>query len=357
MRKPGQTSFEVPILVLCVLIFLLQVYQVVLQPACNCSATPGGQPAAHSGAASAEASWAAAPVPPPPPPPPAPEARSSGSYQAKGSSIDLLKELNQLQQDAKVQAEYLKQSGKMPPPAPFDLHPPSGAPSEPQMQGRAAQPPPQQQQQVYQWGGASGYVPPAQQQVQVPQGPQPLANVRRRFDFVHYLQTTHPYGVGVVLGVGRGEFALHMVRSWTTSPGLYLCDPYIHIWQGYDSVDNLSDKEHQYRFEDMRNLLAPYEGRYMLVRDFSYSFAKTYKAETQQPQPAMVYIDANTAYGAVQRDITDWWPLVSRSGLLAGNEYTAPGVAQAVNEFAQQNRLQVGVTPDDNPPSWYIVKP
>merc|ERR1719401_786053 len=111
-------------------------------------------------------------------------------------------------------------------------------------------------------------IPPALPQAGVAAGAtqMPLM-LRRRDDFGRFLETRQPRGLGVVLGVGRGEFALRLLRDWASAQGVYLVDPYIHIWQGYDDAANLQDREHQLVFEDVRNRLASFEGRYVLARE------------------------------------------------------------------------------------------
>jgi len=173
-----------------------------------------------------------------------------------------------------------------------------------------------------------------------------------------------PNGLGILLGVGRGDFALRLLRDWRTSPGLYLCDPYIHIWKGYDDPNNLSDKEHQLIYENLRNALADqgFEGRHLLVRDFSHSFATTFKQDTgpQQPPPSLVFVDANHAYEAVTRDLEAWWPLLPTGGLLAGSTFINDpsrniGVRQAVEDFMRPRGIQIMETTEPLP-SWIVVK-
>merc|ERR1711939_628769 len=142
-----------------------------------------------------------------------------------------------------------------------------------------------------------------------------------------------PNGLGIVLGVGRGDFALRLLRDWRTSPGLYLCDPYIHIWKGYDDPNNLSD-----------------------------SFATTFKQDTgpQQPPPSLVFVDANHAYEAVTRDLEAWWPLLPTGGLLAGSTFINDssrniGVRQAVEDFVRNRGVQILETSEPLP-SWIVVK-
>lgn len=186
--------------------------------------------------------------------------------------------------------------------------------------------------------------------------------LRRRDDFGRFLQTRLPQGLGVVLGVGRGDFALRLLGDWASAQGVYLVDPYIHIWQGYDDAANLQDRDHQMMYEDLRNRLQPYEGRYVLVRDFSYSFAQTYQTGSGTPgPPSFVYIDANHAEKSISRDLQLWWPLIASSGVLAGSTYMDDSsgrvrVQTAVDRFAARQGVKVYLTHDDMPPSWFIFK-
>ena len=79
--------------------------------------------------------------------------------------------------------------------------------------------------------------------------------MKSREDVTEVLNYQQPRGMGVILGVGRGEFSLHLLEHWTQSGGLYLVDPYINVWRGYLDPDNLSDKEHQMVYEALKNEL------------------------------------------------------------------------------------------------------
>merc|ERR1719476_369388 len=133
--------------------------------------------------------------------------------------------------------------------------------------------------------------------------------LRQRNNFGRFLESVQPRGLGVVLGVARGDFAIRLLTDWASAQGVYLVDPFIHIWRGYDDPSNLNDREHQMIFEDLRNRLAFFEGRYVLVRDFSHSFAETYLRGANTPGlPTFVYVDANHGEQAVSRDLELWWP-------------------------------------------------
>jgi len=164
----------------------------------------------------------------------------------------------------------------------------------------------------------------------------------------------------VVLGVGRRDFALRLLADWASSQGLYLVDPFIHIWRGYNDPANIPDREHQLIFEELRARLQPYEGRHVMVRDFSHSFAEQYR-KTSPGLPTFVYIDANHGEHAITRDLELWWPLLASGGVLAGSTYMddAEGrvrVRSAVDKFVSKQRLQLYLTHDDSPPSWFVFK-
>eukprot|EP00755_Sulcionema_specki_P008882 Sspe_Gene.42140::Locus_20447_Transcript_1_1_Confidence_1.000_Length_2226::g.42140::m.42140 len=48
----------------------------------------------------------------------------------------------------------------------------------------------------------------------------------------------------------------------------------------------------------------------------------------------LVHIDGSHEYDDVIADLKDWWPIIRPGGVLYGDDYSWPGVAQAANEFA-----------------------
>lgn len=65
-----------------------------------------------------------------------------------------------------------------------------------------------------------------------------------------------------------------------------------------------------------------------------------------------MWVDANHAYDAVAKDISDWWKLVRSGGILGGSSFVGD-VQRAVTEFAKKHGL--GVTLLENN-YWYISK-
>ena len=93
-----------------------------------------------------------------------------------------------------------------------------------------------------------------------------------------------------------------------------------------------------------------------------------------------VYIDANHAFDAVNRDLRKWFPKLRNGGVFAGHDYfdawadetleplfrdvreaipagdlTSYGVKSAVDQFSHEVGLRLFVT-DETFPTWYCVK-
>ena len=164
--------------------------------------------------------------------------------------------------------------------------------------------------------------------------------------FISLLEKSYPGGVGVLLGVGNGRVASDILAEWRNSPGLYLVDPFIKTWP-FDA-SSPSDKDLQLQFEQVNsNLTKKFPGRFAFVRDFSYSFAATYRAQKGDP-PALVFWDNNSK--GFKRDFDDWWPLLAKGGLFAGVHY--PLIKQQLHDLTINLKVQVGNNGDE----WYLVK-
>lgn len=348
-------EYEFPILVTCLLILGLQIhnpFQKAAQCHCDGSNAAAGRPQVDPTVLGVSDPRASPTAYRPAPQQASPMAPPSGG---SGMSTDaLLRELDTIQSKAKEQQDTLAAAGKMPPASPIlqHLRDLEGA-DAPGSRARAGM----VQQQIPQQPQVGGMMPPAAGYGDA----SPI--IRRRDELGRFLEARQPRGLGVVLGVGRGDFAIRLLSDWQSAQGVYLVDPFIHQWRGYDDPANLADKDHQMVFEELRNRLYPFEGRHVLVRDFSHSFAATYQSGgTATGFPTFVYIDANHGEASIAKDIEMWWPLVAPGGILAGSTYMddAAGkirVRSVVDKFAASMNLAVSVTQDDNPPSWFITKP
>lgn len=181
-----------------------------------------------------------------------------------------------------------------------------------------------------------------------------------RFQTGALLSNYQPGGLGVLLGVGTGEFATRILETW--DGGLYLVDPYIHILKGYEDQSNFDDKTHQLIYENLREQLhIRFEHKHVMVRDFSWSFANVWE-EKAMPNPTFVYIDISHAADALIRDISIWWKLLAPGGLIGGTHRVNAGqtcdeVIKVVNKtLGEQHTVYVSEEETDEV-SWFIFKP
>lgn len=166
---------------------------------------------------------------------------------------------------------------------------------------------------------------------------------RRDFGF---LCNSRRYMEAVEVGVDRGDFAWHFLRSWRGN-SLRLVDNY----EPYDEMpwDRTPDIIHAV------SRLAEFGDRARFMRTTSRQAAEKWVTPLQ-----FCYIDAVHSYESAREDISLWYPKIDAGGMLAGHDYCDyhPGVMQAVNEHAEKFKLTVYVTSDGwLNPSWYVYKP
>jgi hypothetical protein len=59
----------------------------------------------------------------------------------------------------------------------------------------------------------------------------------------------------------------------------------------------------------------------------------------------MIFIDADHDYGAVKKDLINYYPKLKKGGIFAGHDYTENcGVVTAVDEFAADNKLELNIS-------------
>ena len=168
---------------------------------------------------------------------------------------------------------------------------------------------------------------------------------RDRHQFPLLLNEWNLLGEGVEVGVCRGIHAEQILSLW---PGtLHLVDPWAKV-EGYEE-----EYDHAANLKETRERMAPYKGRYYLLRTSSVKAAgKFYDGALD-----FVYLDANHTYEAVKADLEVWWPKVKPGGMLAGDDYglvdeqwvdfghgrTRFGVKRAVDEWAHKVRRNISL--------------
>ena len=181
--------------------------------------------------------------------------------------------------------------------------------------------------------------------------------MRTRLDFPALLVARGLIGTGVEIGVLFGEFSAHLLEYW---PGqLVLVDP----WENQDPeqyLDGCNAVSMKRAYATALNAVAPYADRARILRKYSHDAAREFK----RGGLSMVYLDGNHRFENVTQDIYDWWPLIQSGGILAGHDfynredaYQSCGVERAVRAFCGREGLDFQLTTDDEPKSWWIIKP
>lgn len=151
----------------------------------------------------------------------------------------------------------------------------------------------------------------------------------------HYLNLKGLHGKGAEVGVAEGYFSECILKTWD---GYLYC---IDAWADLPGYAEEYPQEENYRSCLAR--LAPYEGKYEIVRKTSLEAASSFEDESLD----FVYLDADHTYQGVLADLEAWYPKVVKGGIFCGDDYGAwPltavdfgkgqhtfGVKKAVDEF------------------------
>lgn len=131
---------------------------------------------------------------------------------------------------------------------------------------------------------------------------------------------------GAEIGVRQGAFSLALCEA---IPGLeLLC---VDAWTHYKS--GTFNYNHERNYQIATNRLTPY--RATLVRALSMDAVRDVPIGSLD----FVYIDANHDYAFVRDDITAWSARVRSGGIVSGDDYVAPGVRRAVDEFVDAHGI------------------
>lgn len=152
-------------------------------------------------------------------------------------------------------------------------------------------------------------------------------------------------GVGVEIGVKKGEFSKVLLDTWDCSH-LILVDP----WTDQEHTTYDENHDHSIDLVDCLRNLKGYEDRYSILRGLSHEVVD------QIPDGYLdfVYIDGNHSYEAVKCDLHGWYPKLKVGGIVAGDDYTMNseervfgsytfGVKRAVDEFAMLQKKNVSI--------------
>jgi len=121
-------------------------------------------------------------------------------------------------------------------------------------------------------------------------------------------------GIGVEVGVFRGELSKEILRLWSGGT-IYMVDVWRELGKEYYDVCN--NDEHMKYLVDTCNNIKGNEDRAIIIRATSEQASKLFNDNSLD----FVYIDANHSYEHVKRDIEIWYPKVKKGGVFAGHDY------------------------------------
>jgi len=182
-----------------------------------------------------------------------------------------------------------------------------------------------------------------------------MMKINERED-LHKLISALNLEIGAEIGTQKGGYAKYLLEN--TNLFLYLIDIWKHL-EGYKDIANVSDVEQEKNLAETRRAVAPYDGRYEIIRALSIDAAKMFVDDELD----FVYIDANHSYAATMKDLETWYPKVRVGGLIAGHDFldgdnicgSEFGVKSAVTEFMEEKGQKFNITRGPWP-TWWCLK-
>ncbi|WP_143338453.1 class I SAM-dependent methyltransferase [Desulforamulus profundi] len=135
--------------------------------------------------------------------------------------------------------------------------------------------------------------------------------------------------VGAEIGVAFGGHAESLLKIPTLEK-LYGVDPYLHM-ENYNDPMNLPQLEFDQLYQYTLDRLSSFAEKYRHIRKPSIDAVNDIVGQID-----FVYIDADHSFQGVLRDLTVWFPKVTKGGIIGGHDYghpNFPGVKRAVDEF------------------------
>jgi hypothetical protein len=179
----------------------------------------------------------------------------------------------------------------------------------------------------------------------------PSPEISHRDEFALLCNWRKLWGVAVEIGVDQAIFAERFLNEW-----------HGELWLGVDPYEPYPetpwDREADYHAALLR--LQQFGNRARLIRERwsgAYAAIGLGRPWNRKIRPCFGYVDGSHEFAEVRTNIDDLWSTIDPGGIFAGHDYdeTHPGVMQAVNEFAECEKVDVFLTREPLP-SWYCYK-
>lgn len=172
-------------------------------------------------------------------------------------------------------------------------------------------------------------------------------------------------GVGIEIGVQKGDFSEIIIKNWKNCQKLYLMDAWKHqdenVYIDKANVENIEQEKL------MNHVIEKFSKnkRIFVIQDFSPKGANRFPDNYF----SFIYIDADHSYEAVKNDLEAWFPKLKKGGIFSGHDYNMDGmwngeygifgdfgVTKAVNEFADKLNYKVNNTLEPVCQTWWFIK-
>lgn len=146
----------------------------------------------------------------------------------------------------------------------------------------------------------------------------------------------------VEIGVYKGGNAENILKELNINR-IYLIDPYMIGEGGYDNklILNAEGIAHK--------LLRNYNEKVIWLKDISENVSD------KVGNPDFVYIDGNTSYKSVKKDIEFYYKVLKEDGIISGNNVTHYNASRAFWEFVIENKINPSNFYWKNS-DWWIIK-
>jgi hypothetical protein len=155
---------------------------------------------------------------------------------------------------------------------------------------------------------------------------------------------------GCELGV---SFGLNLVCFLDDLPNLkkvYAIDPYLPYQDGPSVF--VTEEAITKTMNVFLDNISEYQDRVTVIRKTADDAVN----DISDGELDYIFIDGDHSYGAVQKDMANYYSKVRSGGIFAGHDYSWPGVRQAVAEFISANKINVQLLHCAND-VWFWVKP
>jgi hypothetical protein len=180
--------------------------------------------------------------------------------------------------------------------------------------------------------------------------------IEHRENFGELLKEHNLNGVGIEIGVQRGDFA-RILLDTTELKEIILLDSWQHF-ENYQDLANHSQKMQDYLYNLVKKRFVG-EPRIRIIKGDCRIAVIGFEDESFD----FIYHDANHTYEFVSEQLKAWFPKLKKGGIMAGHDYFDGefdmglfGVKSAVDEFVAANNIELHATTERECKSWWFIK-